>query len=87
MVDDLAVDLGNLGLQDEDVVIADEEMAERDARRALGFMPKYEASTPWRQFETQFENWRVLNVINNQGVEFQKRALFMALTGAAADRA
>ena len=89
MIEELASELENLGLQEEDVEIADESSddedmaAEREARKSLGHMPKYEGRTPWRSFETQFENWRFLNAINDQAVDFQKRALFMALTSAA----
>ena len=86
MIEEIENGLNNLGLQDEDVEIADESSddedmaAEREARKSLGHMPKYEGRTPWRSFETQFENWRFLNAINDQAVDFQKRALFMALT-------
>ena len=80
MVEELEIGLENLGLQDEDVEIADadadssdeEEMAEREARKSLGHMPKYEGRTPWRSFETQFENWRFLNAINDRQWTFRR---------------
>ena len=64
-----------------------QRMAEQSARKALGYMPQFDATSPWRCFEDRFKLWMEMNLDDEITVEFRKRALLYAMKGSAADRA
>ena len=61
--------------------------AQQSARKALGHMPHFDGSSPWRCFEDRFKLWMEMNLDDEITVEFRKRALLYAMKGSAADRA
>ena len=59
-----------------------------DARRATGFMPKYDAKKPWRTFEIEWINWyRIHDIAHAGDDDFRKTCMIAAMIGNAAEMA